>query len=378
MTLRAKPDLTRTTLAVLFIGALIGACFWILRPFFGAAIWATMIVVATWPLMRQVQARLWGQRSLAVVVMSLALLLLFVAPLTLAISTIVGNVDLITEWAHVATTWQVPTTAPPWLAKLPMVGSMIESAWAQASAAGLQGLFARLTPYAGDLTRWFAGQAGSVGFVLMQFLLTVVIAAVMYAGGEEAAAAVRRFARRLAGERGEDSVQLAAGAIRGVALGVGVTAIVQSVLGGLGLALAGVPFAGVLTALMFMLCIAQIGPFPVLLLATAWVFYNGDTGWAIFLLVWSMIVGTLDNVLRPVLIRMGADLPLLLIFAGVIGGLLAFGLVGIFVGPVLLAVAYTLLDAWMEDGEALAAAAAEAEAVALTVTVVNAPASTAD
>jgi predicted PurR-regulated permease PerM len=351
---RLAPDLTRTTLAVLFIGLLIGACLWILRPFIGATIWATMIVVATWPLMQRVQARLWGRRSLAVLVMTLALLLLFVAPLTMAVATIVGNVDTIASWVHIATTWEVPSSAPAWLAGLPLVGAMAASAWEQVMAAGLPGLLSRLTPFAGDLTRWFAAQAGGVGFVLVQFLLTVVVAAVMYAGGEEAAHAVRRFARRLAGERGDGAVTLAAGAIRGVALGVGVTAIVQSVLAGLGLALAGVPFAGVLTVVMFMLCIAQVGPLPVLLAATGWLFYEGDTGWAIFMLVWSSVVGTLDNFLRPWLIRFGADLPLLLIFAGVIGGIFAFGLVGVFVGPVLLAVAYTLLGSWIEDGEARA------------------------
>jgi predicted PurR-regulated permease PerM len=348
---RPALDLTRTTLAVLSIGGLIGASLWILRPFIGPTIWATMIVVATWPVMQRVQARLWGRRSLAVLVMTLALLLLFVAPLTMGITTIVGNVDTIAGWAHMITTWQVPAAAPAWLAGLPMVGSMAASAWEQLVAAGLPGLLSRLTPFAGDLTRWFAAQAGGVGFVLVQFLMTVAIAAVMYAGGESAAHAVRRFARRLAGERGEGAVTLAAGAIRGVALGVGVTAIVQSVLGGLGLALAGVPFAGVLTAVMFMLCIAQVGPLPVLLAATGWLFYEGATGWAIFMLVWSSVVGTLDNVLRPWLIRFGADLPLLLIFAGVIGGIFAFGLVGVFVGPVLLAVAYTLLGSWIADGE---------------------------
>jgi len=132
---------------------------------------------------------------------------------------------------------------------------------------------------------------------------------------------------------------------------VGITALVQSVLGGIGLAVAGVPVAGLLTAVMFMLCIAQIGPMPVLLLAVGWVFWSGDTGTGIALAIWSLLVGTMDNFLRPVLIRMGADLPLLLIFAGVIGGLFAFGLVGIFVGPVILAVAYTLLVAWVADAD---------------------------
>ena len=206
-------------------------------------------------------------------------------------------------------------------------------------------------PYADDATRWFVGQVGGFGVLLFQFLLTVVIAAVMYASGEFAATLVRKTARRIGGERAVGAVDLAGGAIRGVALGVGVTALVQSLLGGIGLAVAGVPGAGLLTAVMFMLCIAQIGPFPVLVPAVIWVFWSGDTTWGVVLAIWSLVVGTLDNVLRPVLIRMGADLPLLLIFAGVIGGLLSFGLVGIFVGPVILAVAYTLLVAWVDDAE---------------------------
>jgi len=145
-------------------------------------------------------------------------------------------------------------------------------------------------------------------------------------------------------------VVLAGNAIRGVALGVVVTALVQSALGGIGLAIAGVPFAGVLTAIMFALCIAQIGPILVLLGATAWGYYSLGAGWGTFLLVWALVVGLMDNFLRPVLIKRGADLPLLLIFAGVIGGLVAFGIVGIFVGPVVLAVAYTLLDDWASEG----------------------------
>jgi predicted PurR-regulated permease PerM len=173
----------------------------------------------------------------------------------------------------------------------------------------------------------------------------------MYAGGEDAAAVLRRFGHRLGGQRGEDAVVLAGKAIRAVALGVGVTATVQALVGGVGLAIAGVPFATLLTAVMFILCIVQVGPMLVLAPAVGWLFYTGSTGWAIFLLVWTLIVGTMDNFLRPILIKRSADLPLLLIFAGVIGGLLGFGLVGIFVGPVLLAVSYTLLDAWIDEGE---------------------------
>ncbi|MCL4807590.1 MAG: AI-2E family transporter, partial [Thermoanaerobaculia bacterium] len=137
----------------------------------------------------------------------------------------------------------------------------------------------------------------------------------------------------------------------GVALGVVVTAIVQSLLAGLGLLVAGIPFASVLTAVAFILCIAQVGPILVLGPAVGYLFWTGQTGWGTALLVWTIAVGSLDNILRPYLIKKGADLPLVLVFAGVLGGLMTFGLIGIFVGPVVLAVAHTLLEAWAKEAD---------------------------
>ena len=351
MSPRRPQDLARVTLGVLFIGALLGAALWILKPFIGATIWATMVVVATWPLMLRLQAWMWGRRSLAVVAMSVLLLLLFVVPLTLAIVTIVGNADRMVDWARLAADYHLPEAPPAWAVKLPLVGGLIERAWAQANDLGLRDLLPRLSPYAGGLTRWFVDQVGNIGFLMLQFLLTVVIAAVFYSTGEDAARLVRRFAVRLGGQRGAEVVALAGAAIRGVALGVGVTAVVQAVLSGLVLALAGVPFSGLLTAVIFMLCLAQVGPVPVLVPVVVWAFWTDSTGVGIFLIIYTVFVANLDNVLRPMLIRMGADLSLLLIFSGVIGGLVAFGLVGIFIGPVVLAVAWKLLEAWIDDGD---------------------------
>jgi predicted PurR-regulated permease PerM len=144
---------------------------------------------------------------------------------------------------------------------------------------------------------------------------------------------------------------LAGQSIRAVALGVVVTALVQTILAGVGLAVAGIPFAGLLTAVILLLCIAQVGPILVLVPSVIWLFWTGATGWGTALAIWTVVVGTLDNILRPLLIRRGADLPLLLIFAGVIGGLIAFGIIGLFVGPVMLAVTYTLLKEWIVEGE---------------------------
>jgi len=342
-----RPDLARYTLGVLTLVTLIIASLWTLRPFLGATIWAAMLVVATWPALLWFQAKLWGKRSLAVTAMVVILLLLFVLPVTAAITTIAAHTDDAIAAVKSLTASGLPAL-PDWIATLPYVGPKAVGMWNEVLASGVAGLQEKVTPYARDVGAWLFAQAGVVGALTLQFLLTVIVAAIMYAQGETAASKIRRFGRRLGGERGEDSVVLAGKAIRGVALGVGVTAIVQSVLGGIGLAIAGVPFAALLTAVMFILCIVQLGPILVLVPATIWVFYNGSTGWGVFMLVWTIVVGALDNVLRPVLIKRGAALPLLLIFAGVIGGLLGFGLVGIFVGPVILAVSYTLIDAWIE------------------------------
>jgi len=341
-------DLARTTLGVLFMGLLIVGSLWVLRPFIAPTIWATMIVVTTWPMLKWFEARLWHRRSLATLVMTLLILMLLVVPLLLAITTIVQHADEIVAQAAIVSGYLL-SPPPPWVERLPLIGEKAAQLWTDAAAGGSKGLMAQIAPYADDIAKWFVSQAGSLGLVFVQFLLTVLLAAVMYAGGEPAARAVLRFGRRLAGDYGENAVTLAGQAIRGVALGVGVTALLQAGLGGIGLAIAGVPFAGLLTAVMLLLCIAQLGPSLVMFPAVAWVYWSGETGWGTFLLVWTLVVVTMDNFVRPALIKLGADLPLLLIFAGVIGGLLAFGLVGLFVGPVVLAVAYRLSGAWVAE-----------------------------
>jgi len=343
-------DVTRTTLAILFISLLIFASFWVVRPFISAFIWATTIVVATWPLLLRLQQRLWGKRRLAVVVMSLALLLVLLVPLTLAVVTIVDKADQIVAWIKSLASFTVPSP-PQWLASIPLVGAKLADRWQQLAALSPEDLSARLAPHAGRIVRWFVSQAGGAGMMIFQFLLTVIIAAILYANGDAAAGGVRAFARRLAGQKGEEAAVLAAKAIRGVALGVVVTAIIQSVLGGIGLAVTGVPAATVLTAVMFILCVAQIGPTLVMIPSVILLYWNGETLWGTVLLVWALPVILLDNFLRPALIRKGAHLPLLLIFAGVIGGLIAFGIIGLFIGPVVLAVAYTLLKAWVSADE---------------------------
>jgi predicted PurR-regulated permease PerM len=343
-------DITGTVLAVLFIGMLIAASFWILRPFLTSIVWATMIVVATWPILLWLQARLGNRRGLAAAVMTLLILMVVIVPFLLAVATIVEKADDIAARVKALAAFRLPP-APEWVGKIPLAGRKIADAWQHLTILREEELAAQLTPFARKAVGWFAAQAGSVAMMMVQFFLTVIISAILYAKGETASAGVRKFARRLAGQHGEEAVLLAAKAVRGVALGIVVTALIQSFIGGIGLIVAGVPAAVLLTAVMFILCLAQIGPSLVLIPVVIWLYWAHGPLWGTVLLVFTVVAAGVDNFIRPVLIRKGADLSLVLIIAGVIGGLIAFGIIGLFIGPVMLAVTYTLLKVWVSHND---------------------------
>jgi predicted PurR-regulated permease PerM len=339
-------DLTRTTLAVLFICVLIAACFWVVRPFLSSMLWATMIVIATWPFFLKLQLKLRGKRWLAVLVTTVLMLLVLIVPICFAVMTILDQSDEIIGWFKSLASVKIPPP-PDWIAKIPLIGTSTAQRWQEMAAVRPEELSKMLSPYVSKLVTWFVGQAGNLTTLVLQCLLSIAIAAVLYANGETAASGVRKFARRLATQAGDEVAVLSAKAIRAVALGIVVTALVQSSLAGLGLFVAGVPGAALLTAVALMLCIAQIGPVLVMIPAAIWLFYNDHNLAGSLFSIWAIFVCGLDNFLRPVMIRKGADLPMLLIITGVIGGLIGFGIIGLFIGPVILAVTYTLLDTWV-------------------------------
>jgi predicted PurR-regulated permease PerM len=351
MTIATPPsrDLARIFLSLLGIGMLIAGSLWVLSPFVGSLIWATLIVVATWPIMTGLQARLGGRRGAAVAVMTVALLLVVFVPLLLAVTALVRQTDRVVELAQALPTFRLPPP-PEWVHSVPLLGAKASAEWLALSALSPEELARRLAPYLKTALAWFAEHAGTGGTMLVHFLLTVVLSAILYSRGEAAAEKVRRFFRRLSGERGDVIVTLSGQAIRAVALGIVVTAALQTALAGIGLFAARVPFAGLFTAIVLVLCIAQLGPLLALLPPVIWLYATGATGRGTVLLVLMVLAQTADNVVRPVLIKKGADLSLLLILPGVIGGLLWLGIVGLFIGPVVLAVTATLLDEWIATG----------------------------
>jgi predicted PurR-regulated permease PerM len=348
MNVGTSQDLTRTTLGVLIIGVLIVASLWTMQAFIGPLVWATAIVIATWPLLLWVQRHVGNSRGLATTVMILVMMIIFIVPFWAALGAML---DASVDGVEVVRSYLKNGLGPPpsWLANVPFAGERLTAEWQALSAGGPEQFAETIRPYVKSVAAWLLAVTGGFGGLLGHFLLTVIIAGILYATGETAASGVRAFARRLAGQRGDAAVILAGQSVQSVALGVVVTALVQTLLVGLGIWLAGIPHPALLTAIVFVLCIAQLGPFPVLIPAMIWMFSHASGMWATVFLIYSIPVGILDNFLRPILISRGVELPLILIIAGVIGGLIAFGVIGLFIGPVILAVTYSSLGVWISE-----------------------------
>jgi len=344
-------DLARSVLVVLFILGLTVGCLWILRPFLTALVGATTIAISTWPMLTGLQRRLGGRRGLAIVCLMAVLAIAILAPLYFGAVATVQGVGALSAWLRDLPN-QTPPTLPDRLVGLPLLGPRLERAWGELVAGGGEGIKARLSANAGEILRWLMGRLGNLAGMAVEVLVTLGITGLLYARGEHVAAVLLRFARRLAGTRGEQAARLAALATRGVGLGVVLTPLIQAMLAGIGMAVAGVPRVGLLGIAVLLSCLMQAGPIPALLIPVVWLYARGAVLAASGLLAWALVVHISGPIVRPLLIKRGVDLPMVIIISGVIGGVMAFGAVGLFIGPVLLAVATSLLESWMaEDGE---------------------------
>jgi predicted PurR-regulated permease PerM len=345
-----SPDVAHTTLSVLFLVSLVALAASVVSPFLTAILWATIVSVATWPALLRLQALVGGRRGLAVAIITGTILLVVFVPVTLAVATIAQNAKALTT--DVKSLESITLPAPPAaLAGIPFAGDRLAQKWRDVAALSPEERHAALAPHVQTALQWFAAKAGSVGAMLLQFLLTTIITAIVLSRGEIARDGILRFAHRLGGQPGYDVTIRAGQAIRSVVLGVVVTALLQSAIGGIGLAIAGIPAASLLAAVMLFLCLAQLGPVPVLVPAVIWLYWSGQSGYGTLLLIVAISTMAIDNVVRPLLIRRGASLPILLILTGVIGGLITFGIIGLFIGPAVLTVAYTLLTKWVASEE---------------------------
>jgi predicted PurR-regulated permease PerM len=337
---RVDQSLTLVVLAMLIIG-----CFFVLQPFITALVWAAILCTTTWPMYRRVTVRLRDRSGLAAFVMVMLLALLMVAPFVVVGATIADNAALVAQWGRELLEGG-PPDPPAWVAGMPVIGTRVAAYWSSMAHDTAQ-LLGVLRDYVEPVRKFLVASGASVVGAILQMTLAIFIAWFMFRDGHTIAEHIARVAQRIAGDRGIQLASLAAATVRGVVLGLLGTALVQGVVAAIGFWIAGIQAAPLLGLLTFFLSAVPVGPPLVWVPAGLWLIQTGQTGWGLFVLLWgALAVSTIDNVIKPLIISRGVDLPFVLVLLGVLGGAIAFGFIGIFLGPVLLAVGYALLMEW--------------------------------
>lgn len=337
-----RPDryLAFAVLALLIVG-----CLTVLQPFLTALLWAGVLVSTTWPVFMVIDRLVGRRRNVAALLMTLLVTLVVLTPFAVVSFGLVDNARELFAATRALIDGGLPD-APHWLREVPVFGSSAYYYWQ-----GLAHSNARLLQEVQQLSApgkdWLVNGAAIFAKGVMKLSLSIFVAFFLFRDGEKVAEHMRSMVQRLAGERGWKLLQLADGTVTGVVYGILGTALAQGVLASIGFYFAGVPGVLVLGLATFFLSAVPIGPPLVWGAAAFWLYQHGETGWAIFLVLWgTLVVSMVDNVLKPMIVSRGASLPFVLVFLGMFGGVVAFGFIGAFLGPTLLAVGYRLLTEW--------------------------------
>ncbi len=341
----------RLLMGLLLAGIAVG-CVLVLHPFLSAILWAAILAYSTWPVFTWIRVRLRLRRGWAAGVMVLLTTVLIVLPLGLAAPAGAQDVAQLRTSIEAALNAGLPG-APTWVGSIPVLGATIADYWNE-WAADLSAMVSFFKPYFGMIAEQGLNVLLGIAGGLLQFLMALVIAFFFWTQGDRLAVHLLRIMHRVAGEHAARLVAVTGATVRGTVYGILGTALVQGLLTSFGLWLSGVPRPLLLGAVAGLLSVLPIGAPVVWIPATLWLLGTGHTGWGIFLGIYGLFfISGSDNVIRPYFIARGAQLPFLLTILGVLGGALAFGLLGIFLGPVLLGVGFTLV-AEFAGGDAVA------------------------
>jgi predicted PurR-regulated permease PerM len=331
---------------IALVTLLVAGCFLVLRPFMAAILFAAVVCVFTWPLYRRLWSRMGNRDSLAALVMTLLLLVVMIVPMAYLAAHLADAAATLFEQMRPALEHPQPN-APEWMQNLPLIGGQLSDFW-QRMAASHDELMKLLSQLYEPMRNFGLKTVQMVGEGLLQLLLVVFVAFFLYRDGARLADSLTVMARKLGGDLGQEMLALSCSTVKAVMLGIFGTAVAQAAVAFLGFLLAGAPAPVLLAAATFFLSMLPVGPPLVWGGASLWLFNHGEHGWAIFLVVYGVLaISSVDNFVKPILISHSANLPLLLIALGVLGGAIAFGFVGIFLGPTLLAVGLTLAMRWL-------------------------------
>ena len=341
---------------VLALFVLVGGALVVVAPFMTALLWGAILAFSTYrPYLRLAQA-LGGRRGIAALLIVLLILLVLIGPVLYAGTAFATRVPELVGAVQARLGAGTPPL-PDWITQLPLVGPRIEEGWAAVAARNPE-VVVRLRQLAAPVF----GAVLATGLSILQgiglLILSVLFAAFFYLSGDSLAAALRGAMTRIAGARAPVLLGLIGGTVEGVVYGILGTSLAQALLCAIGYWIAGLPSPGVLGLLTFFLAVIPGGPLLVVVPGAIWLVQQGETGWGVFLVAWSLAVGLgIDNVLKPIIIGRSSHVPFILIILGVLGGAAAFGLLGVFVGPTLLAVAHAVLRDWVTEETGNAAAA---------------------
>jgi predicted PurR-regulated permease PerM len=337
---RLELILSWIALALLALG-----CLLVLRPFGSAVLWACVLSFSAWPIYQRVLKWVRGNRTVAASIMTLGATLVLLMPFLLVGFTLADNVkDINAAWQKFMENG-LPE-APAWVAKIPAIGNMATEKW-QSFAGDSRKLLVALQQYVQPASSYALSGGIMLGAGLFELSMSILLAFFFWRDGGELAERLKSGIGKIAGERGHHLLDLAGATVRSVVYGILGTALVQGVMAGIGFFIAGVPGSMLLALLTFFLSVVPMGPPLIWLPASLWLFQQGRPGWGIFMLIWGTGVSSVDNFVKPWLISQGTDMPFILILIGVLGGALAFGFIGVFLGPTLLAVGYRLLQDWI-------------------------------
>lgn len=348
-----NPTPVRTAMEIavylILVLAIIYWCFLIITPFVSFLMWGTIIAVAAYKPFLSLRSAVGEKSKVAVFLFALIGIAVFVIPAWLFAGSIIDSAQTLRASME-SGEFQIP---PPGDAvqTWPLIGERLYASWTSASTNLEQFMDAHHDQFVDVLRRMLMGAAG-IGLSILQLVAATLIAAALLANDQATIAAMRRLFRRLVGDQGEAMLQLTVATIRSITVGVLGIAFIQAVLGGVGMMAVGVPAAGVWALFILILAIAQLPPLLVLLPAIIYVFSTGEsTTAAIVFTVWSVFVSFSDAILKPLFLGRGVEAPMLVILLGAIGGMIHSGIVGLFVGSVILALGYKLFIAWLESGE---------------------------
>jgi predicted PurR-regulated permease PerM len=338
---RAEQILSTVAGAVLLIG-----CIAVIFPFLTDILWAIVLCFSTWPVYSRLLVLLRGRRTVAAALMTLVILLVFVAPFAVIAASLTDDIPRAAERVR-AFVDAGPPQPPAWLAKIPLVGGSMTDVWRDLASGGAQRM-AQFRRFLEPLKSWSLMIAAALGSGLFHMTFSLLIAFFLYRDGAAAAAQANRVTDRLGGEQGRALLDVAGRTVRSVVYGILGTALAQAVVAGIGFFIAGVPQAALLALLTFFLSVVPLGPVLIWVPVTIYFFAHGAIGWGIFMLVWGMLISSVDNVVKPLIISRGGGLSFIVILLGILGGATTFGFIGVFLGPTFLAVGVEILRFWTQ------------------------------